>query len=84
MVDLAIELGCRKIQLYKPYFDQDMIDRAHRAGIRCNVFWSNRAPETEAFLNMGIDCILANDYQVVAHTVEEFKKKQKNQTEHRQ
>ena len=80
MVDLAMELGCQKVQLYKPYFDQDMIDRAHRAGIRCNVFWSNRPPETKDFLEMGIDTILTNDYHVVACEVEKFKKnKQKEQ-----
>ena len=77
MVSTALEFDCKKIQLYKPYFDQAMIDRAHENGIRCNVFWSNRPEETKQFLEMGIDTILTNDYHRVACAVEEFKKRSK-------
>ena len=73
MVSTALAFDCKKIQLYKPYFDQAMIDRAHENGIRCNVFWSNRPEETRQFLEMGIDTILTNDYHRVACAVEEFK-----------
>jgi glycerophosphoryl diester phosphodiesterase len=75
MVETAVKYGCEKIQLFKPYFDQDMIDRAHKAGVRCNVFWSDDPEEAIGFLEMGIDTVLTNDYNRVAQAVKGFKKK---------
>ena len=74
MVDRAIRYDCKKIQLFKPYFDQEMIDRAHENGILCNVFWSDDPEEAKKFLDMGIDVILSNDYNRVAQAVAEWKK----------
>ena len=68
MVDRAIEMGCEKVQLFKPYFNQEMIDKAHANGIICNVFWSDDPEETKRFLDMGIDTILTNDYLTIANT----------------
>ena len=70
IVDRAIELGCEKVQLFKPYFNQEMIDKAHENGIICNVFWSDDPDETKKFLDMGIDTILTNDYNLVSQVVE--------------
>lgn len=69
IVDRAIEFGCEKVQLFKPYFNQEMIDKAHAHGIRCNVFWSDDADETREFLRMGIDTILTNDYNQISQIV---------------
>ena len=69
IVDRAIEYGCKKVQLFKPYFNQEMIDKAHANGILCNVFWSDDPEETEQFLDMGIDVILTNDYNRIAQVV---------------
>ncbi len=69
IVDRAIELNCEKVQLYKPYFNQEMIDKAHRHGIKCNVFWSDDGEETKKFLEMGIDTILTNDYNLTSQVV---------------
>lgn len=66
IVDRAVANGCRMVQLFKPYFDQTTIDRAHAAGLRCNVFWSDDPDEARRFLEMGIDTILTNDYQPIA------------------
>jgi len=73
MVDFAIREGCQKVQLFKPYFDKAMIDKAHENGIICNVFWSDDPKETKEFLEMGIDTILTNDYNRIARAVNEFK-----------
>ncbi len=62
IVDRAIELGAQKVQLYKPYFNQEMIDKAHAHGIVCNVFWVTRVEEAQEFLDMGIDTLLTNHY----------------------
>ncbi len=69
IVERAIELGCKKVQLFKPYFNKKMIDKAHFHGIRCNVFWSDDPEETKEFLEMGIDTILTNDYNIISHVV---------------
>ena len=69
IVDRAIQFGCEKVQLYKPYFNQEMIDKAHKHGIICNVFWSDEEKEAEKFLKMGIDTILTNDYNLISQVV---------------
>jgi len=73
IVDRAIKYQCQKVQLFKPYFDQAMIDKAHANGILCNVFWSDDPEETKQFLDMGIDTILTNDYNTIAQTVKAYK-----------
>lgn len=70
IVDRAIALGCEKVQLFKPYFNQEMIRKAHEHGIKCNVFWSDDPKETREFLDMGIDTILTNDYNLISQCVE--------------
>ncbi|MBE6750011.1 MAG: hypothetical protein E7560_02485 [Ruminococcaceae bacterium] len=70
IVERAIELGCEKVQLYKPYFNKEIIDKAHAHGIRCNVFWSDDVEETKKFIEMGIDTILTNDYNLISQVVE--------------
>ena len=44
---------CQMVQLFKPYFDQSLIDRARAAGLRVNVFWSDDPDEAKRFLDMG-------------------------------
>ena len=67
IVDMAIKHKCQMVQLFKPYFDQSTIDRAHAAGLRVNVFWSDDPAEAKKFLDMGIDTILTNDYLLIAN-----------------
>ncbi len=74
IVERAIRYGCKKLQLFKPYFNQEMIDKAHANGIKCNVFFSDDAEETEKFLDMGIDTILTNDYHTIAEAVKAYQK----------
>ena len=69
IVDRAIEFGCERVQFFKPYYNQEMVDKAHEHGIICNVFWSDEPKETEDFLDMGMDVILTNDYNIVSRTV---------------
>lgn len=63
IVDRAIALGAQKVQLFKPYFNEEMIRKAHDHGIRCNVFWADHPEEAKKYLEMGVDCILTNRYQ---------------------
>ena len=45
--------------------------KAHEHGIRCNIFWSDDPDEAEKFLDMGVDCILTNDYLAIKTALEE-------------
>ena len=67
IVDFAIKHKCQMVQLFKPYFNQDTINRAHAAGLRVNVFWSDDPAEAKKFLEMGVDTILTNDYLAIAN-----------------
>lgn len=69
IVDRAIKNGCKKVQLVKDKFNREMIDKAHSHGIRCNVFWSDDPDETKKFLDMGIDTILTNDYNIISQII---------------
>jgi len=69
IVERAIKYGCKKVQLVKGHFTQEMIDKAHENGIICNVFWSDNEEETEKFLDMGIDVILTNDFNRISQVV---------------
>lgn len=69
IVERAIKYDCQKVQLFKPYFNRDMIIKAHENGIKCNVFWSDDKEETKKFLDMGIDTILTNDYNIISQVV---------------
>ncbi len=74
IVNTAIELGLKKVQLFRPFFNKEMVDKAHQNGIRCNVFWADEEDLAREYLDMGIDCILTNDYLKIAKIVEEYKK----------
>jgi len=74
LVERAIKYDCKKIQLMKDKFTPDMIKNAHKNGIVCNIFWSDEAEETKKFLDMGIDTILTNDYNLISQIVEDKEK----------
>ena len=69
IVDRAITLGAYKIQLFKPYFNQESIDKAHAHGILCNVFYADDPTEAIRYINMGVDTILTNDYLSIYNAV---------------
>ena len=73
----GIAVKAEKIQLYKPYFNQETVDLAHEHGIICNVFWSDDPEETKKFLDMGIETILTNDFHLISQAVEEWKEEHK-------
>ena len=69
IVERAIRLNCEKVQLFKPYFNQESVDKAHENGILCNVFWADDPNEAVEYIRMGIDTILTNDYLQVSNAV---------------
>ena len=73
LAERGIAVKADKIQLYKPYFNQETVDLAHSHGILCNVFWSDDPKETKEFLDMGIETILTNDFNIISQAVKEWK-----------
>ena len=71
MVNRAIALGAPKIQLFKPYFDENTVKEAHKHGILCNVFWSDDPEEAREYRRMGIDTVLTNDYLLISEALKE-------------
>lgn len=65
IVDRAIALGCYKVQFFMKYVNQEMIDKAHAHGILCNMFYADDPEQAKNYLDMGIDTILTNRYQVI-------------------
>ena len=69
LVKLAKKYNCQKLQLFKGYYNQEMIAEAKEAGIRCNLFWSDEPENVAELLECGIDTILTNDYLRMAEAL---------------
>ncbi len=72
IVDRAIEIGAQKVQFCLDDFNQEMVDKAHAHGIRCNAFYADTPEKAQEYLEMGVDCILTNDYQRISAVVKAF------------
>ncbi|MBQ2735229.1 MAG: hypothetical protein IJF33_05290 [Clostridia bacterium] len=72
IVDRAIALGAYKVQLFKPYFNQESFDKAHAHGILCNVFYADDPEEAKRYFEMGADTVLTNDYLTVYNAVKDL------------
>ncbi|MBQ8509673.1 MAG: hypothetical protein IJ493_07175 [Clostridia bacterium] len=78
IVERAVKYDCKKIQLFKPAYNQQIIDDAHAHGIICNIYWSDEPEETRKMLDMGMDCILSNDFQIVNETAKSWIERHKS------
>jgi glycerophosphoryl diester phosphodiesterase len=78
MVDRAIALGAKKVQLYTPYFNADTVKYAHENGIRCNVFYADLPELAREYLTMGIDCILTNNYLTIYNATKDLLEKKRS------
>jgi len=81
LVEMALSVGAKKIQLYKPHFQfygadyvRETARRAHENGIAVNLFYADDAEEAKAYLALGVDTILTNDYQRVSRSADGFEK----------
>ena len=72
IVERALEYGCQKVQMFTPYINRGMIDRAHGLGIRVNYFYSDDPAEARELLEMGVDTLLTNDYWKIARVRDAF------------
>lgn len=74
IVDRAIALGAYKVQLFKPYFNKESVEKAHAHGILCNVFYADDPDEARSYFEMGIDTVLTNDYLAIYNATEKYLK----------
>ena len=76
MVEAAIANRFDKVQFVKdsPY-SKELVDKCHENGIKCNMFWSDDPEEARGFFEMGIDCVLTNDFQRVLDGVRDIVEK---------
>lgn len=72
LVERAIAVKADKVQLFKPYISQEMVSKAHENGILCNVFYADDETEARNYLDMGVDCVLTNDYLKIKLVTERF------------
>ena len=59
LVDNAIRYGCRRLQFFTN-FSPEAAERAHAAGIRCNLFYADDYAEAVQAVRNGIDTVLTN------------------------
>ena len=71
LVNRAIKYKAKKIQIFIPYYNKlgiklrdvkEKIDRAHKYGIIVNLFYADTIEDANEALDLGVDCILTNNY----------------------
>ena len=71
MVKRAIEHGFEKVQFVTWYpYDKSMIDLCHDHGIKCNFCQANDPELARELFDMGIDCVLTDDFHRVKSGLE--------------
>jgi glycerophosphoryl diester phosphodiesterase len=60
IVDNAIKYNCRRVQFWYKRFNQELIDKAHKHDIICNLFYCDVYEDAKKLYAMGIDAILSN------------------------
>lgn len=71
MIKKAIENRFDKVQFVFWYpYDKSMIDECHAHGIRCNYCQADTPEEAKKAFEMGVDCILTNDFHFVKSGLE--------------
>jgi glycerophosphoryl diester phosphodiesterase len=66
IVERAIKYQCCKVQLFAPWYNQEMIDKAHKNNILCNLFYCDDPETINDLFAMKIDTILTNNYVAVS------------------
>ncbi|MCL2508610.1 MAG: hypothetical protein FWF05_05495, partial [Oscillospiraceae bacterium] len=57
----ALKYKAQKVQFFKPFFNQGMVDEAHQHGLLCNVYYSDDPEEARQLFRMGMDTVLTNN-----------------------
>lgn len=61
LVERAVRLGCQKVQFGRDNVTRERVEKAHQAGLVCNLYWADTPEEVRGALDLGIDTILSNN-----------------------
>ena len=75
IVRRAISIGAKRVQLFKPYFNEESVALAKAHGIRTGVFFADTPEEARRYFEMGIDCVLTNDTLNIYNATKDLLKK---------
>ena len=64
--EMAKKYDCSGVQFWLGMFDQELIDRLHGEGIRCNLYFADTHEDYDAYFGMGIDTLLTNRMDLAA------------------
>ena len=72
MIEAAIKHGFDKVQLvdWFPY-DKSMVDECHANGIKVNFCQTNTVEYANEILDLGVDCLLTNEFHLIRDGVKE-------------
>lgn len=64
--EMAKKYDCSGVQFWLGMFDQELIDRLHDEGIRCNLYFADTYDDYDTYFGMGIDTLLTNRMDLAA------------------
>lgn len=64
--EMAKKYNCSGVQFWCGMFDKELIDKLHRDGIWCNLFYADTVDDYEKYFDMGIDTLLTNRMDLAA------------------
>lgn len=64
--EMAKKYHCSGVQFWLGMFDEALIRKLHEEGIRCNLYYADRAEDMEKYFRMGIDTLLTNRMDLAA------------------
>lgn len=68
VVEKALRTESKKIQIYRAWLKEDVteileiVERAHKSGLVCNISGLDESEEVQKYLDMGVDTVLTSDY----------------------
>ena len=65
-VEEAVRLGAKKVQFSLETVSNELIQKAHEQGLRCNLAYVDKVEEAKMYYQMGMDTILTRNYKVLA------------------
>lgn len=64
--EMAKKYDCSGVQFWLGMFGQELIDRLHGEGIRCNLYFADTHEDYDTYFGMGIDTLLTNRMDLAA------------------
>ena len=58
--EMATKYHCTGVQFWLGMFDEELIEKMHAAGIRCNLYYADTPEDYDKYFSMGIDTLLTN------------------------